>query len=99
MINVTILFSSGLGLALPEPAIIMTLQSLQSTLQKAEEKLFGKVTVKKEDVFIQYLPQNNAITYSLRPNRDTITSCYHPKMTINLSNVCSIGCLLEKYNL
>jgi len=36
-------------------------------VQKAEEKLFRKVTVDEEHALRQYLPQNNTITYNLWP--------------------------------
>jgi len=41
--------------------------TVESKVHKAEEKLFKKVTVEEDHVLRQYLPQNNAIKYNLRP--------------------------------
>ena len=40
-------------------------QTVESKVQKAEKKLFWKVTVEEGHVLRQYLPQNNAFTYDL----------------------------------
>src|SRR6218665_4032973 len=40
---------------------------VESKLHKAEEKLFRNVTVQGDHVHRHYLPQNNVITYTLRP--------------------------------
>ena len=41
--------------------------AVESKVYKADEKLFRKVTVEDDHVLRQYLPQNKAITYNLRP--------------------------------
>src|SRR6218665_3050990 len=41
--------------------------TVESKVHKAEEKLFKKVIVAEDHVLRQYLQQNNAIKYNLRP--------------------------------
>src|SRR6218665_1970257 len=41
--------------------------TVESKVHKAEEKLLKKVTVEEDHVLRQYLPQNSAIKYNLRP--------------------------------
>jgi len=41
-------------------------------VHQAEERLFRKITVEDDHVLKQYLPQNNAITYNLRPRPHNI---------------------------